>query len=384
MKIKVKPEDFIVRESINLPFSKKGDYTILILEKKYWNTLDVIDFVARKLSLSKNLFSRAGLKDRYSYSTQYLSFKGDFSTTIKEKNFTLHPIGKADQPISPHHLIENEFSIILRNLTQLELEKIRANYNEIIHYGIANYFDEQRFGSAKHGKGFFAKELILKHHRGALKLFLCYPSKDDAKQVKIFKNFCREHWEEWQDCYPLATPTYKKIILYLMRKPRNYKNAIKKINRDLFNILLLAYQSYLFNLTLNTVIDEYGINIRQIPYCVGKFLFYRKVKNLSYIVENVKIPMINETTKLHGFLKDTIQSICEKENVAIKDFALRSMRLRGVRFRSFLRSAIIFPYNFVVGTPQDDDLYVRRKKIRMTFNLPPGSYATLVIKRLVL
>ncbi|KPJ74082.1 hypothetical protein AMJ52_01995 [candidate division TA06 bacterium DG_78] len=157
MKIKVRPEDFGVKESINLPFSKKGDYTILTLEKKYWNTLEVIDFVARKLSLSKNLFSRAGLKDRYSYSTQYLSFKCDFTATIREKNFVLHPTGKSDRPISPHHLIENKFFIILRSLTRSELEKINTNYNEITRYGIANYFDEQRFGSAKHRKGFFCK-----------------------------------------------------------------------------------------------------------------------------------------------------------------------------------------------------------------------------------
>ncbi|KPJ74081.1 hypothetical protein AMJ52_01990 [candidate division TA06 bacterium DG_78] len=168
---------------------------------------------------------------------------------------------------------------------------------------------------------------MLKHYRGALKLFLCYPSKDDTKQVKIFKNFCREHWEEWQDCYPLSPIRYKNIILYLTGKPRDYKNAIKKINRDLLNILLLAYQSYLFNLILNAVINEYGIGIRHIPYCVGEFLFYRKIKNLSHIIENTKIPMINETTKLHGFLKNIIQLICEKENIEIKDFALRPMRL---------------------------------------------------------
>jgi tRNA pseudouridine13 synthase len=384
MKIKVKPEDFVVTESIDMPLCKKGDYTILKLEKKYWNTLDVIDFVSRKLFLPKNLFSRAGLKDRYSYSTQYLSFKGDFTMTIREKNFLLHPIGKTDRPISPEHLIENKFSITLRSLTISEVEKIRANYNEIIHYGVANYFDEQRFGSAKHGKGFFAKKLLLKHYRGALKLFLCYPLKDDMKQVKIFKNFCREHWEAWRDCYPLAPTTYKNIILYLIGKPKDYKNAIKKINRDLLNILLLAYQSYLFNLILGAVINEYGIGIKRLPYCVGEFLFYRKVKNMSPTIGNIKIPIINETTKLHGFLKRTIQSICEKEGVVIKNFALRAMRLRGVRFKSFLRSAIIFPHDFVIGDPQDDDLYIRRKKIRMSFNLPPGSYATLVIKRLVL
>jgi len=100
-RIKVKPEDFIVQEIIDIPFVEKGAYTILKLEKKYWNTLDVIDFVARKTKTPKSLFERAGLKDRYSQSTQYLSFKGDFKHAIEEKNFTLKPVGKSNTAVKP-------------------------------------------------------------------------------------------------------------------------------------------------------------------------------------------------------------------------------------------------------------------------------------------
>ena len=202
MKIKVKPEDFVVRELINLPISKNGNYTILKLEKRHWNTLDVIDWVARMLAVPKTLFSRAGLKDRYSLSTQYLSFKGDFKKTIKEKNFTLTPISKTDQPVSPYLLIGNSFSITLRCLTSNETEKIFKNHEEIRDFGIPNYFDEQRFGSARHGKGFFAKKLMLEHYKGALKLLLCYPDREDKKQTKVFKNLCRENWGRWQG-YPV-------------------------------------------------------------------------------------------------------------------------------------------------------------------------------------
>jgi tRNA pseudouridine13 synthase len=78
MKLKVTPEDFIVRELIDLPLSPKGRYTLLRLEKRFWNTLDVIRHLAGLLSVPRSKFFRAGLKDRYASSTQYLSLDGHF------------------------------------------------------------------------------------------------------------------------------------------------------------------------------------------------------------------------------------------------------------------------------------------------------------------
>jgi len=52
MKLKVTPEDFIVRELIDLPLSPKGRYTLLRLEKRFWNTLDVIRHLAGLLSVA--------------------------------------------------------------------------------------------------------------------------------------------------------------------------------------------------------------------------------------------------------------------------------------------------------------------------------------------
>lgn len=383
MKIKVKPEDFVVEELIDVPFTKDGPYTVLKLTKWAWNTLDVIDFISRKLRVSAKLFSRAGLKDRYAQTTQYLSFKGKFQHTIKEKNFTVTPVATSTQPVSFRSMKGNRFSITLRNLTRTDINRIKKNYQEIIHYGIPNYFDEQRFGSAKHGQGFFAKRLMLGHYRGALQLILATPFKDDLQKEKQFKKFCREHWGEWTDCLHRAPPSYRRMVRVLAQNRRDLKGAIKTINREMLNLHILAYQSFIFNESLKKYVADCGINTVTMRYPLGSFIFYRKLVDVA-TRRQCTIPMVSEKASLRGEVGSIMKSVLNEEGVTIRDFSLRAMRFRGVRFKPFKRNAIIFPQGFTYGKTINDELYAKKRKMKIAFTLPPGSYATLLIKRLTL
>ncbi len=383
MKIKVKPEDFVVEEIIGLPISKSGAYTLLKLQKSYWNTLDVINFVVRKCSVSKERFSRAGLKDRYSLATQYLTFRGVFNNVIEEKNFKLVPIGRVAVPISPEHLKANRFSITVRGLNNDEIEKGFKNYQEILKSGFPNYFDEQRFGSARHRRGFFARLLMLGHYQGALKLLMCYPYKEDNKKIKIFKKFCAENWGRWSECLKFAPVEYKRILFFLKDHPNDFKNAIKQIEREMLNLYLLAYQSYLFNEMLNLVIKKFGIGNVEFPYSMGKYIFYHNLKKFDFI-KNMHLPMVNEKTELSGSSGEIIKEVLDGEQIKLNDFKLNKMRFRGVRFKGFFRKAIIIPEKFTIAEPEDDEIYKNKKKVLINVLLPPGSYATILIKRLFL
>jgi tRNA pseudouridine13 synthase len=382
-KIKVRPEDFIVEEIIDIPFAENGPYTILKLEKKYWNTLDVIDCVARKTKTSRNQFERAGLKDRYAQSTQYLSFKGDFKNSIEEKNFTLRPVGKSKTSIKPAMLRGNHFCITLRNLHTSEIEKIQLNAREIGDGGFPNYFDEQRFGSARHGQGFIAKKLIFEHYQGALKLLLCYAYKEDRPVERKFKAYCLSHWRDWQGCMQKAPPFYRPILQYLRIHPKDFRNALKQIDREFLNLYLLAYQSYIFNEVLARLIIEYGENNVTLDYSMGQFVFYRKPQVIRAL-KALSIPMVNEKTKLSGPVGKSITKVFAKEGITLKEMSLQKMRLRGVRFKAFTRTAVVFPETFEVSDPSPDDLYPKTYRCQVKCTLPPGSYATILVKRLLL
>ncbi|MBE0432048.1 tRNA pseudouridine(13) synthase TruD [candidate division WOR-3 bacterium] len=382
-KIKANPGDFIVEELIDIPFADNGAYTILKLEKKYWNTLDVIDFVARKTNTRKNLFARAGLKDRYSQSTQYLSFKGNFRHAVNEKNFTLIPVGKCKTAITPAMLRGNAFCITVRDLTEKESEAVRHNAVEVVDHGFPNYFDDQRFGSARHGRGFIARQLLLEHYQGALKMLMCYAYKEDSTREKRFKQYCLSHWRDWTGCLRIAPTFYRPILKYLCANPKDYKNALKKIDRELLNLYLLAYQSHIFNETLARLIKEYGVDNVDVRYSVGQFVFYRRLTDLG-AARKMRIPMVNEKTRLSGPAGKMIERVVAQEGIALKEMGLGRMRLRGVRFRSFLRHAVVFPESFTVSTPEPDRVYARKYQCQVKCTLPPGTYATILVKRLLL
>jgi len=298
VKIKVQPQDFVVTELIRLTPGEKGDYTILELKKSFWNTLDVIEQVSRKMHVQKTLFARAGLKDRYSLSTQYLSYKGDFHETITEKNYTLKPVGKSRMPVSPRLLHGNAFCITLRNMTAQEVSTVDRNKEEVRKYGFPNYFDEQRFGSARHRQGFIAKKMILEHYAGALKLLMCHAYKEESTREKRFKKYCLSHWRDWRGCSKIAPPFYQPILRHLIQNPKDFKNALKRIDRQFLNIYLLAYQSYMFNDVLARLVKTYGQDNAVVKYSMGELLFYRRLPEIDSMRE-LLVPMINEISIEH-------------------------------------------------------------------------------------
>jgi len=382
MKLKVRPEDFVVEEQIGLTLSPRGRFTILKIVKNSWNTLDAIDFIARKLGIARGLISRAGLKDRYALATQYLSYRGDLKRGLAEKNLTVTPIGKSDQPVTPAVLRGNKFTVTLRSLDKGEPEKMARNFGEINKTGLPNYFDDQRFGSAWHKQGFFARALILGHYQGALKLLLCHSYAGETKTARDFKKFCLEHWGEWDEIFLRSPREYQKVIAFLVQNPGDFKDAVKQLDREMLNLYLLAYQSYIFNEILCRIITDHSRQTVDIPYSVGHMIFGRDIRDPKFL-EALTIPMINDKTRASEPLAAVLNAILEREGISIKGFGLNKMRFRGVRFKTFPRRVVIFPTDFTIGEPEIDDLYPGKEKIKIEFTLPAGSYATTLIKRLL-
>lgn len=75
-----------------------------------------------------------------------------------------------------------------------------------------------------------------------------------------------------------------------------------------------------------------------------------------------------------------IEEVLEERGVSIKDFGVRDVRK--VYFKSFLRAAVVLPRNFRWGPFLEDDLYPDRRKVLLRFTLPPGSFATMLVKAL--
>ncbi|MDP3918472.1 MAG: tRNA pseudouridine(13) synthase TruD [Nanoarchaeota archaeon] len=131
MKLKEKPEDFVVKEVLNLDLSG-GEYHYYKMTKTNWNTLDVIKQINKQ---GLKYVGYAGLKDRNAVTTQYISVKKKINFLIKDVEFEY--LGSGKQGIYIGMLEGNEFIITIRDLDK----KLRP-VEEML-----NIFGEQRFST---------------------------------------------------------------------------------------------------------------------------------------------------------------------------------------------------------------------------------------------
>lgn len=141
MKIKQKPEDFIVKELIDLDFSDNGKYVYFILKKKNYNTLDALIVLSKKLKIPLKRFGFAGNKDKKAITEQFVSVDCSVSKleNLKLKDIEIKIMGRGNKRIKLGDNKGNFFRIKF---------KVGKKYSFF-----ANYFGEQRFGGSNVDKG---------------------------------------------------------------------------------------------------------------------------------------------------------------------------------------------------------------------------------------
>lgn len=383
MKIKVQPQDFIVEEICNFHLDIRGENTIYQLQKEQWDTFDLFDYLSRKYKL-KNI-GRAGIKDRYSHSLQYLSVKNGKAQDITEKNFSLKYLGRSETPITLNSLVANKFTIVIRDLNKKELEYIERNLHLVEQFGLPNYYDTQRMGSARAGQGFIAQKLVLKHYNGALKLYLATPSKFDDRKTRNLKKHISEHWGDWQKCLA-ADLDYGQLrypLLYLSAHPKDYKGAIKTIRKDLLEIFINAYQAYIWNETIKALIKLRNLDYFKVNYNFGDLYFYCKLdlQDYKYLAQLVISAPSYKAEFTDHKIKTIMEQILSQDNLSLKALKL-DLGIKGLFFKPYLRKVLMRPQDLKILMIDKDDLYAPKYKLTLSFTLDKGSYATILLKRI--
>ena len=162
--LKSKAEDFIVEEEVAIEFSGEGEHCWIYLQKKACNTDWVAQQLAKFCQVKKMAVSYAGLKDRHALTSQWFSVQLPGKPTpdwSAFEEFLLHGRQSDDETVrilqSFRHnrklqrgaLKSNFFKITLRQLSDDSddaFERLEQRCQQISQSGVANYFGEQRFG----------------------------------------------------------------------------------------------------------------------------------------------------------------------------------------------------------------------------------------------
>lgn len=390
MKIKQIPEDFIVEEIPVVKPKKTGPFAILELTKKDMDLIAAKKAIAKKLKISYKEISHAGIKDKIAVTTQLISIKTNRKDTMnfQTPTMSLKKVGCLTKELQSGDLKGNKFTITLRDLTKEDIAKIKSNLKRINSIGIPNFFDSQRFGEDLRREGFIAKRLMKDDYETALKLYLTSdntksPNKNEAHRF-IFKN-----WNKWMKCLAHLQKydklhEEKKIIYYLAKNPTHYLQSFRRINKLTQEILVSAYQSYLWNKCLSAILKEKAEDITPVEYAAGKIHFYKKLspENFEELMK-LELPMIAPGTKIKDeYIRSVVDKILSKEGM--KQEELKVKKMGNLFFKTRIRNMIILPKNLKVHPEEFDDLNEGMNKITIEFALEKGSYATMLLKALEL
>jgi tRNA pseudouridine13 synthase len=334
--LKQLPEDFVVKEVSNIELKPNGKYIYFKLNKRGHNTLTALTNIANKLNLKETQFGFAGNKDKEAVTEQVCSVYGtskDKLLAVKLNDISTEFLGYGDAPIALGDLAGNKFEIVIRNINSEKI--ISTQY-------FPNYFDEQRFSKSNVERG---EALVRKEFKTAVEL-------EHSKE-------CKQH---------------------LQKIPTDFVGALKQVPMRLLRLYVNSYQSRMWNETLTKYLRQKGKITKEEDYSQGKLVF---VENPELFKE-LNVPIIGfdaEELEADTEVKKIIVEIMQEEKLDYADFIIK--QIPQLTLEGELRKAFTEVKELVVGKEEKDELNKGKKKIKVSFTLGKGSYATMAVRAMV-
>ena len=318
------PEDFIVEEIGDYQLDDKGHYAYFLLKKKNHTTLKAISLLAKELGIPEKNIGSAGHKDRIAITTQVISIKNGKKhfESVGARDISLQFLGNGSEEIFAGKLKGNRFRITIRNLTDDQIESLQKKSQKNVL--MPNFFGEQRFSTNNVEIG---KAILQARFKDALHII----EKEDKEFAPVITN-------------------------YLQSKENDHIGALQKIPVKILRLYVHSYQSFLFNELLKECISR-KIEIDELPL-IG-FASSETDKKID--------PILDELLK--------------KEKISTRDFIIP--QLRDISAEGESRKAFVPLRDFQIEGTGDDDLNEKKKKVIVTFSLPRGAYATVLIDYLM-
>ncbi len=331
--IKQIPEDFIVTEEGDLKLSKQGKYAYFRLWKREYTTMRAVEHIADFLRIPQKDIGFAGAKDKEAITEQVISVKNGTSRligTFKRDDIKLTFLGHGDAPISLGDLRGNRFGIVIRNLDHTP-EK--ADF-------IINYFDDQRFST---------------------------------NNAAVGKAILQGKFEE--ACTMIDEGS---VNASLADEPKNLIGALRTIPFRTLQFYLHAYQSLLFNQAVSEYLQcKYTAGeLLDVPYTHGKLVFpLRRPENISFPVVGFGVEYPD------AGIQAIYRRLLEQDSLTERSFVVRAFPELSEEGNA--RDLVREVQDLKFSELEDDELNTGQKKCSITFFLQKGSYATLVIKRMM-
>ena len=248
--------------------------------------------------------------------------------------------------------------IVLENFPNLKLQTGRPGA-------------EKTFDLRPEAQYYVAESYInLKNYQKAIDFLLNYSSKYDSEENNHYRKLISERKSDAEVIDELPkSMDIELAILSSLSKSNDQKTAIREIPLQMRRFYIHAYQSYIFNKTLSMAFEyeEDLFTPQENDVCYDRTNKLGKFQNEPG--QKLTIPLAG-----HSYFKKTrfdyyIQKTLEQEEISPPEFLIKDFQEISIE-GGFRNSAI-----------HCDDFHISNDTVE--FQLPRGSYATIVIREIL-
>src|SRR3989338_3119492 len=333
-KLKQLQEDFEVEE-INKTICKgkvNGSYAYFLMEKRNLTTITALKKLSAILGIPIKNFGFAGNKDKNAITKQHISIlnakkssREKISGKVNE-TINLNYLGNFRNPISLGDLDGNKFIIVIRNITQQDIKKIREFPSSFM---MPNYFGSQRFGTLN------------------VEIGKCIVKKNFSRAAELIMNTRKDE--------------KNNLGNYLKANKSDFIGAIRLITKKEALMYVHSYQSGIFNSVLFGILGS-----SEYP--------------LDPVTKNIKIPIVGfgyNPEEYDSKISEETDNILKKENISPRDFIIK--QLPELSSEGASRTSLSDVKDFQILSAGEDEMNPGMKKIKVEFMLSKGSYATVAV-----
>ncbi|RLI74680.1 tRNA pseudouridine(13) synthase TruD, partial [Archaeoglobales archaeon] len=243
-KIKKEVDDFYVEEIAEIDLTDDGEYLIVKVTKKNWDTLNFVRVLSNKLRISQKRIEFAGTKDKKAVTVQYFSIRGveaDKIEEIKIKDAEIEVLGHSRKPVTLGDLLGNEFRI--RVVGSRNGRIFESTKKELEEKGTPNFFGLQRFGTVRFITHEVGKLILKGEYEEAFWVYVAKPFEGENEEVRKIRE---ELWNTRDAKYGLRELPkhlrYERTLLQKLREGKTEEEALLTLPKNLKILFIHAYQ----------------------------------------------------------------------------------------------------------------------------------------------
>ncbi len=403
-------EDFVVDELPLYPASGEGTHIYFTIEKRGLTTLAAVRIIARSLGRQPRDIGYAGLKDAHGITRQTLSIEHIDPGRIESLELArikIVSITRHKNKIKLGHLAGNRFIVKIRDTVSLapraagfgsresthsdrvtdvspgdDLKSAQSILDVLVARGLANYFGPQRFG-VRGDNARVGLAVLRDDYDEAIALILGRPGESDHGDIRRARElFDAGDLQGALTAWARPFAQQQRVCRAYIRSGGNAHKAWRAVDHTLRKLYVSAFQSELFNQVVTRRIDS-------LDRLLTGDIAYKHRNRACFAVQDAAVEQprcdafeISPTGPLFGRrMSAPTGPMGELEDRVLAESGLSRGQMRvkdGTKLDGARRPLRVPLTEATIDAAEDD----RGPYLRVTFALPPGSYATCVTREI--